>query len=68
MTQETQTNARVLLQRQKNAERIEILESFVAAGVEIPCFDGVMIDRTVQIGVGTTVLPGTILRVETVGC
>lgn len=65
MAQENNGNERVLSQRQKNAERIEILEHFVAAGVEIPCFDGVMIDRTVQIGAGTTVLPGTILRGET---
>lgn len=65
MVQENNGNERVLSQRQKNAERIEILEHLVAAGVEIPCFDGVMIDRTVQIGAGTTVLPGTILRGET---
>lgn len=65
MTQDNPTNARVLSQRQNNAERIEILENFVAAGVEIPCFDGVMIDRDVTIGAGTTVLPGTILRGET---
>lgn len=65
MTQDKPTNARVLSQRQNNAERIEILENFVAAGVEIPCFDGVMIDRDVTIGAGTTVLPGTILRGET---
>lgn len=65
MSQDTNTNARVLSQRQKNKERIEILESFVAAGVEIPCFDGVIIDRDVTISAGTTVLPGTILRGET---
>lgn len=65
MELENKANARVTAQRQKNAARIEILERFVAAGVEIPCFDGVMIDETVKIGVGTTVLPGTILRGET---
>ena len=65
MSQDTNTNARVIAQRQKNKERIEILENFVAAGVEIPCFDGVIIDRDVTISAGTTVLPGTILRGET---
>lgn len=65
MAQENNGNERVRAQRQKNAERIELLEHFVAAGVEIPCFDGVMIDSTVTIGKGTTVLPGTILRGET---
>lgn len=65
MAQENNGNERVRAQRQKNAERIEILERFVAAGAEIPCFDGVMIDSTVTIGKGTTVLPGTILRGET---
>ena len=65
MAQENNGNERVRAQRQKNAERVEILERFVAAGVEIPCFDGVMIDYTVTIGKGTTILPGTILRGET---
>ncbi|MGN0570748.1 MAG: DapH/DapD/GlmU-related protein [Candidatus Fimenecus sp.] len=65
MAQVNNSNDRVLAQRQNNAERIEILENFVAAEVEIPCFDGVIIDRTVQIGAGTTILPGTILRGET---
>ena len=36
MAQENNGNERVRAQRQKNAERIEILERFVAAGVEIP--------------------------------
>ncbi len=66
MAQENNGNERVRAQRQKNAERVELLEHFVAAGVEIPCFDGVMIDCTVTIGKGTTILPGTILRGETV--
>lgn len=65
MAQANNGNERVRAQRQKNAERLELLEHFVAAGVEIPCFDGVMIDSTVTIGKGTTVLPGTILRGET---
>lgn len=62
---DTYINERVLKQRQQTAERLEILEKHVAAGVEIPCFDGVMIDPQVKIGQGTTILPGTILRGET---
>lgn len=58
-------NERVLKQRRQAAERLEILEKHVAAGVDIPCFDGVMIDPQVKIGQGTTILPGTILRGET---
>lgn len=55
----------VLAQRQGEKKRIAILESLIAAGVQIPCFDGVMIDETVKIGTGTQILPGTILRGET---
>ncbi len=62
MASDYSNNERVIAQRQKNAERLQILEKHVAAGVEIPCFDGVMIDAQVTIGKGTTVLPGTILR------
>lgn len=62
---DTYINERVLKQRRLTAERLEILEKHVAAGVEIPCFDGVMIDPQVKIGQGTTILPGTILRGET---
>lgn len=62
---DTYINERVLKQRRQAAERLEILEKHVAAGVEIPCFAGVMIDPQVKIGQGTTILPGTILRGET---
>lgn len=61
----SETNERVLKQRQQSAARLAILEKHVAAGVEIPCFDGVMIDPQVTVGQGTTILPGTILRGET---
>ena len=62
---ESPINSLVLAQRQGEEKRIAILESHVAAGVQIPCFDGVMIDKTVKIGTGTQILPGTILRGET---
>lgn len=62
---DSQTNPLVLAQKQSEEKRIAILESHVAAGVEIPCFDGVMIDESVTIGAGTQILPGTILRGDT---
>lgn len=60
-----QNNPLVLAKKQGEANRIAILEKHVAAGVEIPCFDGVMLDESVKIGAGTVILPGTILRGET---
>lgn len=39
-----------------------ILSDLLDSGVEIPCFDGILIGRNVSIGAGTTILPGTILR------
>lgn len=61
-TNDYSANARVQRQKQKEEERIQKLEALVAAGVEIPCFDGILIDGDVRIGQGTTILPGTILR------
>lgn len=63
---DSSVNPLVLAQKQGEEKRIAILENHVAAGVEIPCFDGVMIDESVKIGAGTVILPGTILRGETV--
>lgn len=62
---DSSVNPLVLAQKQGEEKRIAILESHVAQGVEIPCFDGVMIDESVTIGAGTQILPGTILRGET---
>lgn len=39
-----------------------ILEGLMLDGVEIPCTDGIMIGPNVQIGRGTVILPGTILK------
>lgn len=41
--------------------RHKIMHQWMVDGVDIPCTDGVMIADTVQIGTGTTILPGTIL-------
>lgn len=44
-----------------NNERLEILNNLVKNGVEIPCFDGIIIEPSVTIGAGTVILPGTII-------
>ena len=48
-----------------NEERLEILNSLLTLGVEIPCFDGIIIDKTVTVGADTVILPNTILIGET---
>ncbi len=44
-----------------NEQRLKTLEVFINNGVEIPCFDGVIIEPTVKIMEGTLILPGTII-------
>lgn len=52
-----------------NSQRLEILESTIKSGVEIPCLDGVIIDKTAKIGAGTVIMPGTIILGNSViGC
>lgn len=41
--------------------RLEILEKKVADGVDIPCFDGIIIGHGCKIGKGTKILPNTII-------
>jgi bifunctional UDP-N-acetylglucosamine pyrophosphorylase/glucosamine-1-phosphate N-acetyltransferase len=48
-----------------NGERLEVLEKLLTLGVEIPCFDGIIIDKTVTVGAETVILPNTILMGET---
>ncbi|MBP3559260.1 MAG: UDP-N-acetylglucosamine diphosphorylase [Clostridia bacterium] len=48
-----------------NEERLEILKRLLTLGVEIPCFDGIIIDKTVTVGADTVILPNTILIGET---
>ncbi|MDR2647430.1 MAG: UDP-N-acetylglucosamine diphosphorylase [Oscillospiraceae bacterium] len=43
------------------AARLAHLESLLAAGVSIPCISGVIVEESVQIGSGVTILPGTML-------
>ena len=45
--------------------RRQLLEKHMAAGVEIPCQDGVILGPDVTIGAHTCILPGTILQGRT---
>ncbi len=49
-----------------NEKRLEIINELISSGVEIPCFDGVIIEPTVKIGKGTLIMPGTVLMGNTV--
>ena len=42
--------------------RREVIDKHLLNGVEFLCTNGVIIERSVEIGVGTQILPGTILR------
>ena len=44
-----------------NDQRLEILEALVRDGVQIPCFDGIIIEPTVKIKKSTLILPNTII-------
>lgn len=46
--------------------RMAVIEKHLANGVEFTCTDGVVIERSVEIGAGTEILPGTIIRKNTV--
>ena len=48
-----------------NIMRKNINEAHMINGVDIPCTDGVMIGRDVQIGKGTRILPNTIILGDT---
>ena len=45
--------------------RMQVIEKHLLNGVEFTCLDGVIIERGVEIGLGTEILPGTILRGRT---
>ncbi|MEG2719781.1 MAG: sugar phosphate nucleotidyltransferase [Oscillospiraceae bacterium] len=55
-------NDRIQLHQLNHIARMRELEGHLEAGVDIPCFESVMIDPGVQIGMDTTILSGTILR------
>ena len=42
--------------------RIRILHKHMAEGVNIPCTDGVIIGKNVQIGANTVILPATVIK------
>ncbi|MEE0981565.1 MAG: bifunctional UDP-N-acetylglucosamine diphosphorylase/glucosamine-1-phosphate N-acetyltransferase GlmU [Acutalibacteraceae bacterium] len=64
-------NDRVQLQKLNEIARKKVMEDLMLDGVSIPCADGVMISPNVKIGAETEVLPGTIIKGNTVigeGC
>ena len=48
-----------------NYARMKVIEKHMLGGVEFTCLDGIIIERGVEIGRGTEILPGTILRGNT---
>lgn len=54
-------NDRKQLNTLNNIMRRNINDTLMLSGVDIPCTDGVMIGVDVEIGVGTTILPNTII-------
>lgn len=46
--------------------RDHILSELMSSGVDIPCADGIIVTDTAKIGQGTCILPGTIIKGETV--
>lgn len=64
-------NDRVQLQKLNEIARRKVMEDLMLDGVSIPCADGVMISPNVKIGAETEILPGTIIKGNTVigeGC
>lgn len=47
---------------QQELDRLETLCRLAKNGVEIPCADGIIIDKSCVIGKGTVILPNTIIR------
>ncbi len=48
-----------------NAKRTEIIEKLLGEGVEIPCPDGVIIEKDVKIQIGTVIMPNTVIMGQT---
>ncbi|MCC8023663.1 MAG: bifunctional UDP-N-acetylglucosamine diphosphorylase/glucosamine-1-phosphate N-acetyltransferase GlmU [Clostridiales bacterium] len=64
-------NDRKQLQDLNARMRRRILDRLMADGVDIPCADGVIIGKDVEIGADTTILPGTVMTGKSVigsGC
>lgn len=47
------------------AARTVVFKKLCAEGVEFACLDGIIIEPSVKIGAGTTILPGTIIKGKT---
>ena len=58
-------NDRAGLLKLNTAARMAVLRRHMAEGVGFSCTDGIIIERSVEIGAGTEILPGTILRRKT---
>ncbi len=54
------------LQKLNEIAREKVLNGLMENGIKIPCTDGIIVGRWVQVGSGTTILPGTILTGKTV--
>lgn len=54
------------LQKLNEIARNKVLDGLMENGVKIPCTDGIIVGRWVQVGSGTTILPGSILTGKTV--
>lgn len=64
-------NDRAQLQQLNEIARRRIMHDLMLDGVSIPCADGVMISPDVKIGAETEILPGTVIKGDTVigeGC
>ena len=44
-----------------NSERTQIINELIDSGVQIPCPDGVIIEKSVKIGKDTVIMPNTVL-------
>ena len=58
-------NDRAGLLKLNTAASMAVLKRHMAEGVGFSCTDGIIIERSVEIGAGTEILPGTILRGKT---
>jgi len=54
------------LQQLNEIARNKVIDGMMENGVKIPCRDGIIIGKWVEIGSGTSILPGTILTGKTV--
>ncbi len=58
-------NDRLQLLALNDIARKNVLEKHLVNGVDIPCIDGIIIGKDVEIGKGTQLLPNTILKGKT---